>query len=85
MFVIANYLGIPYCEVPVSWSDKEGSKLNVVTDSIQMARDYILIKLLYVLRLWTVNDTDQIWEAYLPSSSEAAERRSQSPKKPKRE
>lgn len=85
MFVIANYIGIPYCEVPVKWADKEGSKLNVVTDSIQMARDYILIRLLYILRLWKVSDTDQIWEAYLPSSTETSDRRSQSPKKPKRE
>ena len=47
---------IPIVEVPVNWQEIDGSHLNVVAATIQMARDMILIKLLYTLRLWGYND-----------------------------
>ena len=65
--MIANYAGIPYCEVPISYTDQEGSHLNLVTDTLQMARDYILIRLLYVFGFWKKDHTDNIWETFLPS------------------
>ena len=85
LFVIANIKHIPYAEVPHNYKDQEDSKLNVVTDSIQMARDYILIKLFYVLGLWKKDHTDKIWETFLPESEESPRTRASSPRKPKRE
>jgi len=85
LFVIANEKGIPYAEVPHNYKDQEDSKLNVVTDSIQMARDYILIKLFYVLGLWRKDHTDKIWETFLPETDISPRTRASSPRKPKRD
>lgn len=56
LFIIANYRKIPVAEVPVNWQDVEGSKLNVVTASLMMARDYLLVRLLYLMGLWKIDD-----------------------------
>ena len=85
LFVIANEKGVPYVEIPINYQDQDESKLNVVTDSMQMARDYILIKLFYVLKLWKRSHTDKIWEAFLPSTDESPRTRNTSPRKTKRE
>lgn len=45
-------------EVPVNWQEIDGSHLNVVDATIQMARDMVLIKFLYTLRLWGYDDVD---------------------------
>lgn len=85
LFVIANEKGIPYAEVLHNYVHQEDSKLNVVTDSIQMARDYILIKLFYVLGFWKKTHTDKIWQKFLPEEDESPRTRASSPRKPKRE
>lgn len=87
LFVIANEMGIPYAEVPINYCDQEDSKLNVVTDSMQMARDFILIKLFYVLKLWRRGHTDKLWESFIPSSPESSPKKptSRSPGRAKRE
>ncbi len=85
LFVIANEKGVPYVEIPINYQDQDESKLNVVTDSMQMARDYILIKLFYVTKLWRRSHTDKIWETYLPATDESPRTRGASPRKPKRE
>lgn len=55
-FVIANALGIPCAEVPVNWEEIDGSKLNVVEASISMARDFLMVRILYLLGVWGVRD-----------------------------
>jgi len=85
LFVIANEKGVPYVEIPINYQDQDESKLNVVTDSMQMARDYILIKLFYVLKLWKRSHTDKIWETFLPSADDSPRTRGASPRKTKRE
>jgi dolichyl-phosphate beta-glucosyltransferase len=49
---------IPLVEIPVKWEEIDGSKLNVLVDTLQMARDMVLIKALYMLRLWSIEDVD---------------------------
>lgn len=56
LFMIANHYKVPYSEIPVNWRDVEGSKLNIIEASITMARDYILVRLLYLLRFWRYDD-----------------------------
>lgn len=75
---------IPYCEIPISYTDQEDSKLNIVTDTIQMARDYLLIRLLYIFGLWTKDHSDNIWEAFIPTVK-TVEGRKSSPNRAKRE
>ena len=56
LFYLCKCFNIPFAEVPVNWHEVDGSKLNVVTASITMARDYVLIKVFYMLRLWRTTD-----------------------------
>jgi dolichyl-phosphate beta-glucosyltransferase len=42
--------------MPVNWRDVEGSHLNVVEASIQMARDFLLVRILYLLNIWSFKD-----------------------------
>jgi len=53
---ITYLLQVPIAEIPVNWHDVEGSKLNIVEDSIKMARDFLLVRILYVLRMWKYSD-----------------------------
>ena len=56
LFTVANRYRIPVKEVPVNWRDVEGSKLNVVEASATMARDFVLIRVLYGLGVWKYTD-----------------------------
>lgn len=90
LFMIANEKKIPYAEVWHNYQDQDDSKLNVVTDSIQMARDFLLIRIFYLLKLWKRTHTDKIWETFLPSTTtdenDSPKRTgSSSPRKTKRE
>lgn len=40
-------------EVPVTWNEIEGSKLDVIASSIQMARDIFAIRVAYMLGFWS--------------------------------
>ncbi|KAI9244812.1 nucleotide-diphospho-sugar transferase [Phascolomyces articulosus] len=53
--MIAQLQKIPIQEVQVNWHEIDGSKINLMMDSVQMARDLLLIRLNYILGLWTVN------------------------------
>lgn len=45
-------LKIPVVEVAVNWREIPGSKLDVISATFQMARDILLIRLCYLLRVW---------------------------------
>ncbi len=49
-----NHIGV--WEQAVNWHDVDGSHLNVVSASIEMARDMMLVKLLYLVRIWRIDD-----------------------------
>lgn len=48
--------GIQIGEVAVEWRDIDGSKLNVIEASVNMFRDVLMIRLLYMLGLWKRSD-----------------------------
>jgi dolichyl-phosphate beta-glucosyltransferase len=50
---LCRRLDLRVAEVPVNWHEVDGSKLNVVTASIQMLRDMASVRLCYSLGLWT--------------------------------
>ena len=58
MLLLCGNKGIPVKELPVNWEEIDGSHLNVIDATIQMARDMVLVKLLYTLRLWGYEDID---------------------------
>jgi hypothetical protein len=40
-------------EVPVTWEEIDGSKLDVLSSTLQMARDILTIRLCYTLGIWS--------------------------------
>jgi len=54
--MIAKRLNVPYAEEPVNWVDVDGSHLNVIEASITMARDFLLVRIYYLLGLWSYSD-----------------------------
>ena len=53
---MSNIINKEIGEVPVEWKDVDGSKLNVIEASINMFRDVLMIRMLYLLRLWKTSD-----------------------------
>jgi len=55
ILLLAKMLGIPVEEVPIEWHEVAGSKLNVVTDSLQMLRDLLILRANHLLGRWKVS------------------------------
>ncbi|KAK3811224.1 MAG: nucleotide-diphospho-sugar transferase [Benniella sp.] len=53
VLMIAQRLRIPIVEVPVAWQEIDGSKVSLMRDSIQMALDLLIIRMNYILGIWT--------------------------------
>lgn len=54
LLLLASTWGdIPVVEVPVHWEEIDGSKVDIMWDTLQMARDLVLIKACYVFGLWS--------------------------------
>jgi len=52
LLLLAKQLGIPVAEVPIEWHEVPGSKLNVVTASLQMLRDLLIVRANHLLGRW---------------------------------
>jgi len=50
--ILARFLGKAVAEVPVTFVDMPGSKLNLVTDAMTMLRDIVLVRFLYTFGVW---------------------------------
>lgn len=53
LLLLAKQLHIPVAEVPIEWHEVAGSKLNVVTASLQMLRDLLIVRANHLLGRWT--------------------------------
>lgn len=51
---MAETLRIPTAEVPVKWTEVDGSKLDPISASVQMFKDLFFLWLLYALGIWRV-------------------------------
>ncbi|CAL1713951.1 unnamed protein product [Somion occarium] len=54
LLLLAKQLSIPVEEVSIEWHEVSGSKLNVVTDSLQMLRDLLILRVNLLLGRWKV-------------------------------
>ena len=54
ILLLARYKGIPVVEVPVNWHEVEGTKLELVKDSLRMAWDLAVVRLGYATGVYTV-------------------------------
>ncbi|RCI03887.1 dolichyl-phosphate beta-glucosyltransferase [Rhizopus stolonifer] len=52
--MIAQIQNMPIAEVQVTWHEIDGSKVNLMKDSINMALDLLLIRMNYVFGFWSV-------------------------------
>ncbi len=52
ILLLAKQLRIPVAEVPIEWHEVSGSKLNVLTDSLQMLRDLLILRANLVFGRW---------------------------------
>lgn len=52
LLLLAQRCGVPLREVGVRWKEVPGSKLDVVKDSIRMARDLLVIRANYFVGRW---------------------------------
>ncbi|TFK39721.1 glycosyltransferase family 2 protein [Crucibulum laeve] len=52
LLLLAKQLRIPVAEVPIEWHEVAGSKLNVVTASLQMLRDLVIVRANHLLGRW---------------------------------
>jgi dolichyl-phosphate beta-glucosyltransferase len=53
LLYLATHQGVPLVEVPVQWEEVDGSKVDMLADTMSMARDLVLIKLCYTFGIWT--------------------------------
>ncbi|KAJ3088539.1 dolichyl-phosphate beta-glucosyltransferase [Physocladia obscura] len=54
ILLLATWLNMPIVEVPVTWSEIDGSKVDLIKDSIKMAIDLITIRFYYAIGLWHI-------------------------------
>jgi len=54
LLYIASYCKSPVTEVQIRWQEVAGSKLDLVSASISMAIDLLVIRLSYLFHFWTV-------------------------------
>jgi dolichyl-phosphate beta-glucosyltransferase len=54
LLIMAQILDIPVVEVPIAWHEVAGSKLSLVSDSLGMLKDLIILRTNYALGTWTV-------------------------------
>jgi dolichyl-phosphate beta-glucosyltransferase len=50
--ILSRILGKSIAEVPVTFVDMPGSKLNLITGALTMLRDIVLLRLLYIFGVW---------------------------------
>lgn len=56
IYLIAEMLQIPVREVAITWHEVEGSKMNLVKDSLNMAWDLVLMRIGYTTGIWTLDE-----------------------------
>lgn len=60
ILLLAQNLGVPVKEVSVGWREVEGSKLNVIWDSVGMARDLLVLRGNWALGRWGVSKREKV-------------------------
>jgi len=54
LYLAQKHFGIPIVEVAVNWTEIPGSKIDVFRESFNMGRDMVLVRFLYMFRVWRV-------------------------------
>ncbi|KAF8315394.1 nucleotide-diphospho-sugar transferase [Clavulina sp. PMI_390] len=54
ILVLAQLLRIPVVEVPIAWHEVQGSKINLIIDSLAMLRDLVILRTNFAIGRWEV-------------------------------
>lgn len=54
VIIIARFFNIPVTEVPITWQEVDGSKMNIMRDAIKMLVDLFIIRVNYLLGIWRI-------------------------------
>jgi dolichyl-phosphate beta-glucosyltransferase len=54
ILLLAGYKGVPVVEVPINWHEVEGTKVDLVRDSIRMAWDLGVVRIGYIVGVYRV-------------------------------
>lgn len=54
LLLLARLLRLPVTEVPITWHEVQGSKINLMSDSLSMLKDLIILRANYTIGRWTV-------------------------------
>ncbi|KAF8581536.1 glycosyltransferase family 2 protein [Ramaria rubella] len=54
LLIMAQILEIPVVEVPIAWHEVAGSKLSLISDSLGMLKDLLVLRANYALGRWSV-------------------------------
>jgi len=57
LLLLAHLLRIPMAEVPVAWHEVQGSKINLISDSLSMLKDLVILRANYTFGRWAVRRT----------------------------
>jgi dolichyl-phosphate beta-glucosyltransferase len=60
MLVIAERLKIPVAEVPVNWHEVDGSKVQLIRDSMIMLIELLVIRSNYLLGIWRIKPLQEL-------------------------
>lgn len=55
ILVLCERLNVSVSEVPIRWQEVDGSKMNLMRDSVKMALDLLVIRLNYAVGRWGQN------------------------------
>lgn len=61
ILMVAIRKSIPIAEVPISWHEVDGSKMDLARDSINMAKDLVVIRMAYILGIYKDNIESARW------------------------
>lgn len=60
ILLLAELQKIPVKEFPVNWHEVDGSKVNIATDSIDMAIDLVVTRLAYLLGIYKLDECKKL-------------------------
>lgn len=56
VIIIARHFKIPVTEVPITWQEVDGSKMNIMKDAIRMLVDLLIIRVNYLVGIWKMEE-----------------------------
>ncbi|KAG7663303.1 ALG5 [[Candida] subhashii] len=63
VLLLGEYQSMRRKEIPVNWQEMDGSKIDLARDSIEMAKDLIVTRLAYMMKIYKLDECGQLKKA----------------------